>query len=48
MPFREKSAWIMSIALLVGGFLYFRVVLSPWAESGQLAPPTIPQVDKGR
>lgn len=44
MPFREKSAWIMSIALLVGGFFYLRVVLSPWAESGQLAPPTIPLV----
>ena len=39
MPFREKSAWIMSVALLVGGFWYFRTVLS--LDSGQLASPVI-------
>ena len=44
MPFREKSAWIMSIALLSGGFFYFHSVLSTWSESGQLASPAIPQI----
>lgn len=44
MPFREKSAWIMSIALLVGGFLYFGAVVSAWSEFGQLASPAIPRI----
>ena len=44
MPFREKSAWIMSIALLVGGFLYFFGVGLVWSESGQLASPVIPLI----
>ncbi len=44
MPFREKSAWIMSIALLAGGFFYFHTVLSAWSESGHLASPAIPQI----
>ena len=39
MPFREKSAWIMSVGLLLGGFWYFRTVFSAWTESGQLASP---------
>ncbi len=44
MPFREKSAWIMSIALLLGGFFYFHSVLSAWSESGRLASPAIPKI----
>ena len=44
MPFREKSAWIMSIALLLGGFVYFRAVASAWSDSGQLASPAIPLI----
>ena len=42
MSFREKSAWIMSIALLLGGMVYFSTVVSIWFESGQLASPAIP------
>jgi divalent metal cation (Fe/Co/Zn/Cd) transporter len=44
MPFREKSAWIMSIALLLGAFFYYRSVFSAWSDSGQLASPAIPQI----
>ena len=44
MPFREKSAWIMSVGLLLGGFWYFRTVLSAWSESGQLVPPDMPSI----
>ena len=44
MPFREKSAWIMSAALFLSGIFYFRAVLSPWSESGQLVSPGIPLI----
>lgn len=44
MPFREKSAWIMSFALLVAGLVYFYVVSVIWSESGQLAQPVLPLV----
>lgn len=44
MPFREKSAWVMSVALLSGGIFYFRAVMSGWSESGQLASPWIPLI----
>ena len=44
MPFHEKSAWIMSAALLVGGILYFGVVLSLSTGFDGLAPPSLPQV----
>jgi len=44
MPFREKSAWIMSAALLLGGLLYFGAVLSVWSKSGQLISPVIPKI----
>ena len=44
MPFREKSAWIMSAALFFSGIFYFRVVLSIWSESGELVSPGIPQI----
>lgn len=40
MPFREKSAWIMSLALLWAGGCYFYTV----AQSGQLLSPTMPLV----
>jgi len=42
MSFREKSAWIMSIALLLGGMVYFSTVVSMWFESRQVASPAIP------
>ena len=41
MPFRERSAWIMSAALFLGGLFYFRAVLSAWSESGELVSPGI-------
>lgn len=44
MPFREKSAWVMSAALFLGGIFYFRAILSTWSESGQLVSPGIPLV----
>lgn len=44
MPFREKSAWIMSSALLLLGLAYFYAVGSIWSESGQLAAPMLPLV----
>ena len=44
MPFREKSAWIMSLALLAAGAVYSYAVVAPWSESGQLLPPTMPFV----
>lgn len=36
MPFQEKSAWIMSLALLLGGIFYFRVVVAMSSEIGEL------------
>lgn len=44
MPFREKSAWIMSIILLLAGAFYFYAVAMIWSDSGQLARPTLPRV----
>ncbi|MEO1079444.1 MAG: hypothetical protein AAFY29_07810 [Pseudomonadota bacterium] len=44
MAFREKSAWIMAAALLLGGVFYFGVVLASWSASGLLLPPLIPLV----
>lgn len=44
MSFREKSAWIMVVALLAGGFFYFRAVLQGWLDSGELVSPAIPSI----
>ena len=44
MPFREKSAWIMSATLLVVGLFYFYAVAAVWSESGSLAQPMLPLV----
>lgn len=44
MPFHEKSAWIMSVSLLLGGAFYCAVVGSLSAELGRLAPPNLPTV----
>ncbi len=44
VPFHEKSAWIMSLALLLGGVVYFGIVASLSAELGRLAPPNVPVV----
>jgi multisubunit Na+/H+ antiporter MnhC subunit len=44
MPIREKSAWIMSIALLSGGYFYYRSVIAGLSASGQLASPALPQI----
>ncbi|MCH9695305.1 MAG: hypothetical protein K0U72_12415 [Gammaproteobacteria bacterium] len=41
MSFQEKSAWIMSLALALGGAFYFVTVSAMSAEINQLAPPTI-------
>jgi hypothetical protein len=42
MSFQEKSAWIMSIALLLSGILYLTQIMSMSSALGALAPPTIP------
>ncbi|MGB5326154.1 MAG: hypothetical protein WBN40_12115 [Pseudomonadales bacterium] len=42
MAFHEKSAWIMLIALLITGLLYFSTVLSMSQALGDIAPPNIP------
>jgi hypothetical protein len=44
MAFQEKSAWVMAIALLVGGIVYFWVVAAMSAGIGRLAPPILPLV----
>jgi cytochrome b561 len=44
MPFHEKSAWVMSVALLSCGVLYFGAVVAAWSESGQLMSPLIPLI----
>lgn len=44
MPFREKSAWIMTFGLLLVGTLYFYAVAVIWSASGQLAQPMLPLV----
>ena len=46
MSFREKSAWIMSVALLLGGWFYLSVVSQMSAALGHLAPPNVPIVVK--
>jgi len=44
MPFQEKSAWIMTLALLLGGAFYFMTVISMSSAMGRLASPNIPVV----
>lgn len=44
MAFHEKSAWIMSFTLLLGGIFYFGVVARISSEIGQLVPPMLPLV----
>ena len=44
MAFREISAWIMVLALLLGGAFYARAVAELSAGLGELAPPALPLV----
>lgn len=44
MAFKEKSAWVMSLTLLVGGVFYFGLVTAMSADIGQLAHPVLPLV----
>lgn len=44
MAFQQKSAWIMSFALLAGGIFYFDTVRELSVEIGRLAPPVLPTV----
>lgn len=44
MAFREKTAWIMSIALLLGGLFYWHVVDAGSQALGAAMPPLIPVV----
>ena len=42
MSFQEKSAWTMSIALLIGGIFYFGVVATMSSAAGELVQPLLP------
>jgi hypothetical protein len=44
MPFSEKSAWVMTLALLVGTVCYVGVVGAMSVELGRVAPPLLPIV----
>lgn len=44
MPFQEKSAWVMSVALLAGGAFYIKSVAAASAALGNLAPPNMPSL----
>ncbi len=44
MPFHEKSAWIMTTALLGTSGMYFAVIVSLSNKLGQLAPPLLPLI----
>ena len=44
MAFQEKSAWIMSVALLLAGLSYFYLVAAIGAELGEMAPPLLPLI----
>lgn len=41
MPFQEKSAWVMTVALILSGAVYFILVLSMSSE-GYLVPLILP------
>ena len=40
MSFRERSAWVMMLALLVAGASYFRIVGSTSLALGHISPPS--------
>ena len=44
MSFREKSAWLMTAALLLTGLFYFSFVVRLSSELGEIAPPLLPAV----
>lgn len=44
MAFNEKSAWVMTVSLLIGGVFYFGLVTAMSAAIGQLAHPILPLV----
>lgn len=44
MAFKEKTAWIMSLALFLGGVFYWSVVAAGSQELGAAMPPLIPVV----
>jgi len=44
MSFLEKSAWLMTFALLISGVLYFNTVMSTSEELGQLAVAHLPSM----
>lgn len=44
MSFHEKSAWVMSIALILSGTAYFFIVAQMSAAIGEIAPPLGPIV----
>lgn len=46
MAYQEKSAWIMSIALIAGTIAYFGLVQSLSGGDGALASPSIPMIMK--
>lgn len=41
MPFKEKSAWIMCVALIAAGLFYAWSVLIIWNAAGIVPPPNV-------
>lgn len=46
MPYQEKSAWVMSLALSAAALFYVWLVMSLSSELGSLAPPVVPLLVK--
>jgi len=44
VTFREKTAWIMCVALLLGGVFYGRVIVAGSRTLGEIMPPLIPVI----
>lgn len=46
MSYREKTAWIMIVALIFGGFFYFGAVAENSLSKWQLAEPGLPLITR--
>jgi uncharacterized membrane protein (DUF485 family) len=44
MSYRELSAWVMGLALLVGMMFYFGLIVSVSLQIGEVVPPIMPSI----
>ena len=44
MSYRELSAWVMGLALLVGMMFYFGLIVSVSLQVGEVVPPIMPSI----